>query len=741
MAEQAATEKKLEELENERLAKISAVKELGKELDRTLTELAQNTSRYEALKQLEDSYQGFHQGVREVMKAVKNKRFNHIHGVLAQLIEIDSEYEKAIESALAGHLQDLVADDAKSARTAIEYLKSQKLGRATFLPLDLIELRPVHLRILSAVTQPGVVGIAAKLVSCSSEIQPAVDFLLGKILVVESLEIAEKMLRSGLKTRYVSLDGDSLTDRGLMSGGFIRSSGLLSREREIRKLQQRIKELKQIEANGAPRLALLRQQRLELEDQVFETTEALNNLKVLVAQGQSALQSEEDFFKERQRQADELAAEQRSLRDNRVRLQEQIEQDLKQIEELRGKSAGLRNELEEVESGGIAIDTDESGEIRNAYAEAMRELTAARERAAALRDKKQATEESAGRLRERVNQKLSEVEQLNAQQEAAQKDQETARSELDSKTEAVEALAKEIAGQAQIKEKHELTIRQLDNEIQEAVRDEREAQNELQERQIEQAQLESSVQHLDERALERFNRPLSEVAGEAEECEMNPEELAAQVAQLREKRDSMGEINNSAIDEHTDTKERYDQYLSQYNDLVASRESLLRTIRKIDATALEKFQEAFAAIRLNFHDIFRQLFGGGKADLLLTDPDDPLGSGIDIVAMPPGSQVRNIMLQSGGEKSMVAVALLFAIFKHKPSPFCVLDEIDHALDDRNIGRFKDMVTDFAEKTQFVIITHNKLTMELSDTLYGVTMEEKGVTKLVSVQFNDLQLVG
>ncbi|MBN1517187.1 chromosome segregation protein SMC [Candidatus Sumerlaeota bacterium] len=710
-----------------------------RQLEERRSEISQLNTRYETFKKLEESYQGFHRGVKEVMLASEQQKLNNIHGVLAQLIQIDAEHEKAIEQALGGHLQDIVTETSESARDAITYLKQNQLGRATFLPLDLIEVQRTHLNILSAVTRPGVVNIASKLVQCDGRTQPAVDFLLGSILVVEDLQTAENLLRSGLKTRYVTLDGDTLSERGMMSGGHIQNSGLLTREREIRELSEKIEQARQAETELAASLAQAQSRATEIEKAIEAAKEDSHRDEVAAEQQRNKLESDKRALEDAQRQLEALRAKREKLNNEMDRDRNRILEIAAAIEQARVKQSEADRDVELMESDSQQDDEGNAQSIHDAYSEAYGILTETRERVSNMEERLKTLNTLVAQLSSDIQRRENEIREKEEQGARLEKQLTVARNDRDAmKTSTVE-FERALEEEQRKRQECEQQARELENQRQIAMREERQAENELTEARMKQNEMTMRLQTLDQRALEKFNTPLQQLVQSEETVELTPDEINIRLAELRERKESLGEINPGAIDEYEEVRAQHEEYLRQVQDLEAARESLIKTIKKIDKTSRELFIEAFEIIRGNFNEIFRQLFGGGKADLILTDPNDVLNSGVDIMAMPPGSQVKNIMLQSGGEKSMVAVALLFAIFKYKPSPFCVLDEIDHALDDANVERFKSMIAEFSAQTQFVMITHNKLSMELADTIYGVTMEEKGVTEIVSVQFTDMEL--
>ncbi len=781
--------------------------ELQKKLE-SLTDLHhQARSRLAALRELEEAYEGYYRGVKEVLKASRANRLAGIVGAVSSLIQVRKEHEIAIEVALGSQVQDIVTATVEEAKAAIEFLKRGNLGRATFLPLDFLEsdLRDESLRPLLG--RAGVVGFARELVGYEPRLDIVARHLFGTTLVVNDIDVAIGLKREGHRTRFVTLDGELVHPRGVLTGGSVQSRGLLSRVREIRQLEEDVKrtdaELAEMRANlqsTNDRLNVAYARSAELQQRIHEQelrrNSALKDLEAVNA-----------VLRERRNQLAQTEARQARQRAERARHDETIQRcrDLSgqlavQVEEKKAELSALEGDLrrrqEEVESLGQAV------------AERRVEVTSLAERLTALREKIGGLEGDLQTAREDQDVKAAESEELKEDievQAARVLESEERIAEL---TRRAEEQERSISLHSHDLETLEVEMRRMSARIQELSRDRNEQDNEAREQELRLAEVRAQSDYIEREAQEKFGLGIAQVreelearcradriesasgfrieeseeageeAGEpeaaatetqtagadlagaemaaasasaeaksgaasknsaSEEDLSDPGVLRQLLAEVRDKLARLGNVNTTAIEEYEEKRTRLEFLATQEKDLSQAKQSLEDTIRSLDQTCAQMFHEAFGQIRENFVNTFRRLFNGGRADLVLQEPEpgsDQLEAGIEILAQPPGKKLQSITLMSGGEKALTAVGLLFALFLHKPSPFCILDEIDAPLDDVNVGRFCDMLKEFAKNTQFIIITHNKLSMSLADTIYGVTMQEPGVSKIVSVKFEE-----
>lgn len=762
---------KTEEIErlnraSEELAReAESLREQMTQVERRLNEVR---SKLKALEDLESSYQGYHQGVKAVMLAAGQNRLQGIIGVVAQLIHSPAEYELSIEGALGGSLQDIVVRAAEDAKAAVNFLKIEGLGRATFLPLDILEVRKPNQSFHEVLHKSGVHGAAASLVRYDAHIETAVQYLLGTTIIVDTLDRCIQLERDGMRQRYVSLDGQIMSPHGTISGGHVRSSGLLSRERELRELRDEGHELAVQWEDMRKKSDTIKQSLREAQDRISALREEIHATRIEIAELARDRDACKASSEERRQSLEEYDTHRQAWLD-------EIHEHKASIEENEETARLLQTELTEAETaltkkqGEMALQDTQVDAMAGSLSELRVEMASLRERFDRLQSRSR-------RLAASQWQALSEQIKRNHEEQAIRDRHAAVVIEIDSirhslgeQFDARRNFESQIALSEQ--DRHALTdtIQQRIHALHSMQGDRNQLLNDMQDAAVAKKEVEVQIEQLRETAQEKFQcdieqideiqdapQSMSAVDGEGEEQaeELPPvdlskliteEDLYGRLNEINQKLGSMGPVNLAALEEYEEQARRLEFLLTQERDLNDARRQLTETIAEIDETTKVMFQQAFESIRTNFVDMFRRLFGGGRADLVLTEVEggDPLlDGGVDIIAQPPGKKLQNITLLSGGEKALTAVALLFGIFMHRPSPFCVLDEIDAPLDDNNIERFKQLLLEFSKQTQFIIITHNKQTMALADSIYGVTMEEAGVSKLVAVRFDDsLSLVG
>lgn len=770
---EALLQAKADEIERLNRASEEAGREaevLRQDMDQVERRLNEVRSKLKVLEDLESSYQGYYQGVKAVMLASDQRQLHGIVGIVAQLVHSPAEYEMAIEAALGGSVQDIVVRKAEDARSAVQFLKSSNLGRATFLPLDLLEVRRPNQTFHEALRKHGVLGAAAALVKYDPDIDTAVQFLLGTTIIAETLDRSIQLEREGLRQRYVSLDGQIVSPQGSIAGGSVRASGLLSREREIRELRdlghslavqwesmrKKAEDLRQSLKDGQLRITALRE---EMHATRVEIAELGRDRNACLTSMDERRKSLEDYDANRQKWLDETHVHKQAIDDN---------------EELaRGVQAELTNAEAALskKQGEMALQDTQVDALAGSLSELRVEMASLRERADRLLSRSRRLASRQWQLVHEQVRRRQEKEAILARHAGLLKEIGDIRGSLGEQFDSRRAAEREIALLEQDRQALFETIQSRLQALHTLQGDRNQLQNDTQDAAIAKKEVEVQIEQLRQTAQEKFECEIeqidqvqempalassAEVAAEGDEPveELPPVDLSQLTSEdalygrwneINNKLNSMGPVNLSALEDYENEAARLEFLLGQEKDLNEARRQLTETIAEIDETTKVMFKEAFESIRINFIEMFRRLFGGGKADLVLTEVEggDPLlEGGVDIIAQPPGKKLQNISLLSGGEKALTAVSLLFGIFMHRPSPFCVLDEIDAPLDDNNIERFKNLLLEFAKQTQFIIITHNKQTMALADTIYGVTMEEAGVSKLVAVRFDEsLSLVG
>lgn len=685
--------------------------------------------RIEFLESVKADYSGYFGAVKTVLK--QRERISGIHGAVAELITVPARYEAAIETALGGAMQNIVVDTDGTGRKLIQELRRLNAGRATFMPLSSIQRRELSGSVRQNLSNmSGYLGVASDLVTTRDEFTKLKENLLGTTLVVESLEQANAIARTtGHRYRIVTLDGDVVNVGGSMTGGS-RKKGtpLFSQSRELEELQTGLKQGQ----------AVIREQERRRDDM----TVTLNELKATLektVQDIQAVQVELESVREAWTDAKRslaVTASELSVHDGQLnRLTEQateakaiIQTSERDIEQLTVRQTELRQTIDQLKAaqsrGAVAIE-----ELKQQQAEALLE-----ERTASM------TRDQIDREVERLQQTLThaklershkrrdlkhilegfdeaKIGALHAEQALMQDEQVSVEQELALVTkeiqEAAEGLRLLRIQEAKLKEEQQGTTQRLDQA--------RLTQGRLSTR------LETRQETLEEMGLiADLIQPLTIPFDEAKE------ELHLLKRQLEE----IGIVNLGAIEEFAEVDQRFTFLSTQRDDLVSAKTDLYGIIEEMDREVIRLFKQTYTAVREHFRETFRELFGGGEADLILVDPTDLLTSGIDIVAKPPGKKLQNLSLLSGGERALTAIALLFAILKTRPVPFCVLDEVEAALDEANVARFGEFVHQLARETQFIIITHRKGTMESADVLYGVTMQQNGISEVLSVKLEE-----
>lgn len=697
-------------------------------------------SRRDTIKELQDDYDGFQHGVREVLKASKRGNLLGVHGAVAELVSVPAHLETAIETALGGAMQHIVMEDEKCSRAAINYLKQRQSGRATFLPLDVIRPRTLPDGDRRQLEQAeGFIGVASELVGSESKYSNIVSSMLGNVLISETLEQANR-IASRLQYRYrvVTREGDIVNAGGSMTGGSLqkKSSSLLGRQRQLDDLAREI-----TEAVNAQALA-----RSEADNLKKQIALAAHNIEQLRDQGEKERLNEQ-----------QVAAERQQLRQEEKQLEEQQTALIMEKAAFDAEASSLSSTREEADVRLAALVVEEEqiqARIREAEELRRRSASEKEELQSALTELKVAIarfEQDRGAIDERASRGRAELARLSAEMKQLQESlalnaEEAARGEEQI------VIQKERLNELRIQKKR------LTENIEFKRADRAEKQRELERKEGETRDQRAKLRSVEdgmrqaEIAVNRMDVELDNLLRKlSEEYELGfelakakypvPEDIVGtqnEVRDMKRKITALGDVNLGAIEEYKRVHERYQFLSEQENDLIEAKSKLHGIIREMDEEMSKRFLTTFSEIRKHFVVVFSRMFGGGRADLILAEPDKPLDTGIDIVAQPPGKKLQNLQLLSGGERALTAIALLFAILNVKPVPFCVLDEVEAALDEANVSRYAQYMREFSDSTQFIVVTHRKGTMEEADVLYGVTMEEGGVSKLVSVRLEDTE---
>ena len=731
----SATAERQTEIETSLSTGKDALHQADGDVDALREKLAVTSSRLRSLNEIHERFEGVGAGAQAVMTGYANASGDTgrsgLVGLVADRLECPAEYTRALGAALGGSLEYLLVHDTDAALRAADYLAREEKGRATFLPRSPSGAPRIVPQFPTGV---GIVGPLLTLARYSHADEAWVRYLLFDALVVDTLHTAARLHQQGFQGKLVTLDGQALLADGAVVGGAKDESAthLLRLKREIRELEEAAA------SEGA-----------ELE----RATVNQGRLRANIAERQAAIDSAR--VQAHDTELEILGAE----RDLRV-----VEMELRRIEE-------RRYEIASAETEGRAalaeVDVDESNTKRQ-LTDAQRHVADAEEAsqvaASVLAERRRVVEEQAAKVtevkvgatqsRERADRERSllgqldrSISELDAREDRlrddvaiAERDQgqaagrillhrgrlsETAHEAAVAREELSSQRARFDEAQTQLGES-EASLKQLRSTIDEQ-------STELNELTLRERELTLSLEHLNEQVLDKHRVELAHVVGDHHARPVPDADVTARAEELQRLIDRMGEINLTAIEEYEENAERYEYLTSQRNDLEGALTKLDKAIRQMNRESRALFREAFAAINERFKRIFPLLFRGGKAELKLTDMQDMLETGVEIIAQPPGKRLGSLELMSGGEKALTAVAMIFAIFQYKPSPFCLLDEVDAPLDEANIGRFAEAIQQMTDRSQFIIITHSKRTMEFADVLYGVTMEQPGVSKLVSVE--------
>lgn len=699
--------------------------------------LQQAKSRKEMLEEMEEDYSGFFQGVKEVLKA-RGKKLKGIEGAVAELVTVPKEYETALETALGGALQHIVVDSEQNARMAIQFLKQNSFGRATFLPLSVIKGRVLSASQLTSIqNHPSLVGSAVDLVSFNPKYSEVISNLLGNVVITKDLKGANELAKIlQYRCRMVTLDGDIVNPGGSMTGGAQKqkTSSLLTRKGELEELKEKLiimsEKTSSLESHVKSLKEDVKTHELELETMRKsgeELRQQEQTLKGDFREAEFESKNINDRLKIYDLEKGQLIEEQKTITNRKAELNEVITGFKDKIDSLDVQIAKLTEQKTHDISSKETL-TKEITDLKVEFAEKNQQFVNAKERLAMIVDELNDNHERFMLYKEDLMLLNSEMEgstsgeeQLEAAAKRKQQDKEETISLISSRRQ--ERLQMHAALEdAEIEAKE---IKRLHKGMVEVLKDEEVKINRLD------VELETKLAHLREEYLLSF-----EGAKEQYPLGLPVEEARKKVKLIKLAIDELGSVNIGAIEEYERVSERYEFLNEQKNDLQEAKDTLYQVIDEMDIEMKKRFEQTFYGIREQFEPVFRALFGGGRADLKLTHPEDLLNTGVEIVAQPPGKKLQNLGLLSGGERALTAIALLFSILKVRPVPFCILDEVEAALDEANVFRFSQYLKRFSSETQFIVITHRKGTMEEADVLYGVTMQESGVSKLVSVRLED-----
>ena len=697
----------------------------------------QDKSRLDALSNLTERYEGYGGSVKRVMERKSSN--SGIIGVVADLIKVEKKYEVAIETALGGSIQNIVTETEETAKEMIAFLKQNKAGRATFLPLTSIRNRQ-EFRMKEVLSEPGVLGLADTLVNTEERYRDVAASLLGRIVVIDNVDNAVRIARKyKYSLRMVTLEGELFNPGGSISGGaYKNNSNLLGRRREMAELETKVREtLKSIDI---------------LLDDIEKTKQRRNKLRMELEQTKASLQ--EEFIHQNTARMNVAAAREKKEQTEQGYgdLQNEQREIASQIEEIQNGKEEIRRELEASELLEKDVDSrihmaqkelEERKEEENLHSSRVSEWDLEVEK---IRQKQGFEQTNLDRIRGDIQKFTAELKEIEEGMEAGR--QEIARKEADilALQETINAsYTNQNSGEEKLKadmeRKEVLAGRQKNFFADRESLAERLSglDKEVYRLSAQQEKLEESVEAQINYMWDEYEITLSDAAALKNEELQDLTAMKKEITSLKDQIRRLGDVNVNAIEDYKNLMERYTFLKNQHDDLIKAEETLKGIILELDEAMRKQFREKFAQISQEFDKVFKELFGGGKGTLELMEDEDILEAGIRIIAQPPGKKLQNMMQLSGGEKALTAISLLFAIQNLKPSPFCLLDEIEAALDDSNVGRFANYLHKLTKYTQFIVITHRRGTMEKADRLYGITMQEKGVSTLVSVSLIEKEI--
>lgn len=717
----------------------TAYANLRADVEKQSADMQAAASRHNVLTEMTRDMEGYNMAVRRAMTYAKQRGLTGVKGVLAQLMTVPQAYETAIDMALGAAQQNIVTDTEETAKELINYLRQNRLGRATFLPMSAIRGKTLYGNERNALKLPGCLGVASELVQCAPEYRGIVENLLGRTVIADNLDHGIPIMRAGNHAfRLVTLEGDVMHSGGSMTGGSAQSkvSNLLSRERELKELTAKLQTGRAELDKCRQELTQRQQTAQEKRQKVSDAVNALHQQEIAVAREQARRESvSADLNTHLQRMQETEQA--------RVQLHQSLEDIRQQLETIEHQRTGAQGDQSAMEQKTI--------EMQNALVKARAEASAENDRLMVRtlqlsdlrhglsdleRDEAHAQQDQAQILREqeRREQLLHEMDELDAIDENDMK-----REEAESARRQKEQVRQESAAQAieQRRSQAQSDLRDILSDMENLHEAYNRDSEKLHKTELAKARIEGDQKNLQNRIWDTYKLTY---AG-AEEFRRTPfdeKESDCRAAELQGQIRALGTVNVGAVEEYAETKARVDDLTAQQQDLKRAEMDLRELIERLLIQMRSTFVENFSKMQGYFAETFTRLFGGGHAELKLMDPDDPLNCGIEVNAQPPGKKLQLLSLLSGGERALTAIAILFAMLKLKPTPFCILDEIEAALDDANIGYYADYLKEYSKGTQFIVVTHRKGTMERCNSLFGVAMEEQGVSRMVSVSLQDYQ---
>lgn len=726
----------LQKIDNELILREDTLKVIKEEIER-------KRSRLSILEEMDKNYEGYSGTVRNLLKLSENipSFKENIIGVVGELLEVENTYSTAIEVALGSSIQNIVIKSSEGVAEIIARLKQKDLGRATFLPLDLIRGRGLSQQESNILTEKGVIGVASKLIKYNDNLKEIFNFLLGRVIIVDTIENAVRLSKKYNQAyKIVTLEGEVINPGGAITGGSLKPKlqSIFKRKEEITKLKKEIDSLKNQQEILVEEIGQKINDKIHEEEQIELLNKEISDISYNITSNEQRRISLEKEIGNLLNQLENYTLEIDELKENTENYQQEIDQFLKELESLEKEKEGLDalingfKEKNNKEEENLAILDKEITALKIEIAKIEQKL---QNELHNLKDKRQEFDREKNNIGEKEK-NIKEIERLKVNLSL---DREKLQGEIYKLQQEVEKIQKDISflednifqkEEDLQKRKEKFSI--LQQEFTNINEEFHKVEMEMQRFQIE-------IDNIKNRLWEEYELTLDRALEEAEEGEIL--KLRQRADHLAKAIKGLGNVNIDAIEEYKGVKERYDFLKSQMEDIIKAKESLISVIEEANKIIKTKFKDGFEILQIQFKETFRRLFGGGNAELILTDEDNLLETGIEIKAQPPGKKLQTLSLLSGGEKALVAISLLFAMLIIKPAPFCILDEIDAALDDANVDRFAEFLKELSRDTQFIVVSHRKGTMMVADAIYGVTMQEKGVSKLLSLKLNTDDKIG
>ncbi len=694
-------------------------------------------SRLQSLNELQKAYEGYSAGAKAILKS-QNKG---VISAVAEIIRTSAQYETAIEACLGANIQAIITETSKDAENCLKYLIERKSGRAIFLPMDALRINRSE-----DINDENILAKADQVVVYDPKYSAVVDFLLSTSFIVKDIDTAIKLAKRSIgNAQFVTLDGQIILSNGVIIGGTgTENIGLLRRSREIADLKKEVTELDEKLSNLYNERDTLISNTSSLQKEKDNITKELQNERIT----HNGMQRDMSQYKQRlmrlEKEISVLNAEYTTLDKDITELQENKIKLSVSITDIESQSEIVKQKIDELQSETLQ-KAQERDAILKVCTDLRIQLASKRQQEKSLLDNITSLEKGKTQLLKTLSDYQNSItsdekleveinEKINTTEKALE-EMFRERTEIESEVSTLESNRQNAYN----------NLTQSENIIRDNRRELDQIKQDRYNLEVSKTQIQMNINSLASKMRERYgisleeldNQPIIEINGQStDESELTEDEIEKRIEDVRTRMERLGPVNLTALDEYNRQKDRYDIMVAQRDDLIKAKESLYNIIQRINAESRERMKATFDSVNASFQELFQRLFGGGHGELVMVGEGDVLESGIEIIARPPGKRPQAISMLSTGERSLTAIALMFALFRIKPSPFCVMDEVDAALDDANIARFTDMLKEFSKNIQFIIITHNKRTMEIADVLYGVTMEESGVSKLVSLKMND-----